>query len=173
MEKIELTGPELIEKLGWKKSKVYYWMSTGKFQTIETPEGLKALLTEQDIEKYKIKNKSQTDSNIPEIFQENSSPVQNNLKISDNEIMLEAIKTIRYMFDNQINQTKLLVDSEEMTKSDFFELKVQFQTLQNSYKKLELENKELYGKNVQLETENKSLKEQLEKKSSFLGIFKK
>lgn len=173
MEKLELTGPELIDKLGWKKSKVYYWMSTGKFETIETPEGLKALLTEKDIEKYRNKpgsKNSQTNLNQSENFQNNSNIsknlVQENFnqsKTSEAEVMLKAIETIRYMFDSQINQTKLLVDSEQMTKDEYFELKVEFQTLQNRYNELESENFKLKTVLDETQLELNKTKEENEK----------
>ena len=61
----------------------------------------------------------------------------------------------------------------EHWQSQYFEKKFEFERLQENFKQIELENNELLYKIQQLEIENKSLKEKLEKKASFLGLFKK
>ena len=175
MEKLELSASELIEKLNWKKSKVYYWINSKKFETIETPEGVKALLTEKEIGKYRKDISSENFENVSiqtENFQEfprnSESSVQESLKKSqhsENEVMMEAIKTIRYMYDNTVNQTKLLTDSEHRTKEDYYEIKAEFKTLQESYKKIELEKIELSEKISMLEKELSEAKQK-----SFFGL---
>ena len=54
-EKIELSAVEAISVLGWKKSKVYYWISSGKFETVERIDGQKILLSRSEIDKLKEK----------------------------------------------------------------------------------------------------------------------
>ena len=143
MEKLELSAQEIMDRLNWKKSKVYYWINSKKFETVDSPTGVKVLITQHEIEKYKSFKNSQTDYIESEIIQESLKPVQENSKISNNEVLMKAIETIQYMFDSQLNQTKMLTDSEHRTQSEYFELKAKFETLQESYKKLELENLEL------------------------------
>jgi hypothetical protein len=178
MEKLELTAPDLIKTLNWSKSKVYYWMNTGKFETIETPEGLKVKITQAQIDNYRKKescNASDSDfeqfenvqkkvesvQEIPESSNQRKQENFNNSQTTNNEVMLEAINTIRYMFDNQLNQTKLIADSEKRTQDEYFKISVEFKTLQEKLKLLELENLELKKENEQL------------KSKSFFNLFKK
>ena len=62
-EKVELSAVEAINVLGWKKSKVYYWISSGKFKTVERIDGQKIVLTRSEIEKLKDNKK------VSEIFE--------------------------------------------------------------------------------------------------------
>ena len=53
MEKFELSPVELMQALGWKKSKVYYWISSGKFETVERVDGQKVVISADDMERLK------------------------------------------------------------------------------------------------------------------------
>jgi len=178
MEKLELTGSELMARLNWNKSKTYYWMKTGKFETIETPEGQKALLTEKDIEKYRKKEKSQTVHNSVEVFEDvqysSNIPVQESLKNTQNDVIIEALNLIRETqvsqkdyIDRIINaekQVKLLEDFENRKDNEINELRASFK----QFESVKLEN-------IKLKEEIDKLKKELAEKSNtkprkFFGI---
>ena len=56
MEKVELTPVELMQALNSNKSKVYYWISSGKFETVERLEGQKVVISREDLERLKKSN---------------------------------------------------------------------------------------------------------------------
>lgn len=167
MEKLELTASELIEELNWKKSKVYYWLNMKKFETIETPEGIKAVLTREQLNKYK-KSESLELSENSEIVQNEFEKVQtipNNsekvitknyetfLKSSENsqiEVLGKAIEALKFALENNGNQTKLLTDSENNVKNQYFELNAKYQTLEIKYNDLLKKFETLQKENLEL-----------------------
>ena len=167
MEKIELSAQELMKALNWKKSKAYYWMNSGKFETVERADGLKALLTQEEIERYRTSESSEqfeNDSNEFETVQASSTNseivqdvefenVSKNLQSSKNseiKILGEAINALRFALENSGQQTKLLTDSARITENKYFELNANYQTLSikhedllKRFENLQVENSEL------------------------------
>ena len=147
-EKVELSAVEAINVLGWKKSKVYYWISSGKFKTVERIDGQKIVLSRSEIEKLKENKKvSENFENFEnsEDFQESS--VQNITKFyktEQNETFMETVN----LFQNSLNSIeqmqqsfnyslKLLTDGQADYKSQYFELKAEKKTVEENLKKSE------------------------------------
>ena len=150
-EKIELSAVEAINMLGWKKSKVYYWISSGKFETVERIDGQKILLTRSEIEKLKENKKVSENSENFEISEEvQKSSVQNitkNYETEQNETFSETIN----LFQNSLNSIekmqqsfnfslKLLTDGQADYKEQYFELKAEKKTVEENLKKSETSN---------------------------------
>lgn len=150
-EKVELSAVEAMAALGWKKSKVYYWISSGKFQTVERIDGQKIVLKRSDIDKLKENKKVSEifeNSEISEEVQENS--VQNitkNYETEQNETLSETIN----LFQNSLNSIeqmqrnynfslKLLTDGQADYKEQYFELKAEKKTVEENLKKSETSN---------------------------------
>ena len=154
-EKLELSAVEAINMLGWNKSKVYYWISSGKFETIETITGQKILLSREELEKLKKKDEVQESSENSEVVgkslnnsekvQENS--VQNitkNYETFQNDTNSETLK----LFQNSLNSIeqmqrnynfslKLLTDGQADYKQQYFEIKAEKKTVEENLKKSE------------------------------------
>ena len=147
-EKVELSAVEAINVLGWKKSKVYYWISSKKFKTVERIDGQKIVLSRSEIEKLKDNKKvSENFENFEnsEDFQESS--VQNITKLyktEQNETFMETVN----LFQNSLNSIeqmqqsfnyslKLLTDGQADYKSQYFELKAEKKTVEENLKKSE------------------------------------
>ena len=140
MEKLELSAQELMKVLNWKKSKAYYWINSGKFETVERADGIKALLTREDIERYKtLENSEQFENDSNEFETAQISPTnpeiiqdvefENASKNSEVSILGEAINALRFALENSGQQTKLLTDSARITEEKYFELNANYQTL--------------------------------------------
>ena len=149
MEKLKLSAKDLMDR-GLKKSKAYYWIRSGKFETVDTPKGKKIIITQEQLDELAEKH-------APEIIdvqfknvQENSKPVQESFKPNELELIKEMFYLIRSEFSDKKKEVKLLEDSEHKTKNDYFELKAKFETMQ---KQFETEKTELLGKIEQLEKE--------------------
>lgn len=172
MEKLELSAQELMKALNWKKSKAYYWINSGKFETVERADGIKALLTREDIERYKtLENSEQfeNDSNefetvqisptnseiIQDVEFENVSKNLQSSKNSEVRILGEAINALRFALENSGQQTKLLTDSARITEEKYFELNANYQTLS-------IKHDDLLKKFETLEAENLELKKKIE-----------
>lgn len=176
MEKIELSAQELMKVLNWKKSKAYYWINSGKFETVERADGIKALLTKEDIERYKTSENSeqfendsnefetvQTIPNNSEIIQdvefENVSKNLQSSKNSEIAILGEAINALRFALENSGQQTKLLTDSARITEEKYFELNAEHQTLNIQYQDLLRKFETLQAENSELKQQIKNIKE--------------
>lgn len=172
MEKLELSAQDLMRMLNWKKSKAYYWINSGKFETVERPDGLKALLTREDIERYKVSENSEQFENVLNEFENVQNVPNNSEKILDVEfenvskssqiskdseikILGEAINALRFALENSGQQTKLLTDSARITEDKYFELNANYQTLT-------IKHEDLLKKFETLQSENSELKKQLE-----------
>ena len=147
-EEIELSAVEAIRVLGWKKSKVYYWINSGKFKTVEKIDGQKIVLTRSEIEKLR-KNKDSSENfenlEISEEVQESSvSNITKNYKTEQNNTFLETVN----LFQNSLNSIeqlqqnfnyslKLLTDGQADYKSQYFELKAEKKTVEENLKKSE------------------------------------
>lgn len=176
MEKLELSAQDLMRLLNWKKSKAYYWINSGKFETVERADGLKALLTREDIERYKtsesfenfetvsnsfenVANSSTNSENVIDAEFENVSKSLQSSKISEMKILGEAINALKWALENTGQQTKLLTDSARITEDKYFELNAQYQTLS-------IKHEDLLKKFETLELENSALKKQIEELKS-------
>lgn len=156
MKKLELSAQDLMRLLNWKKSKAYYWINSGKFETVERADGLKALLTREDIERYKT---SENSENVLDVEFENVSNSLQSSKMSEMKILGDAINALKWALENSGQQTKLLTDSARITKEKYFELNADYQTLS-------IKHEDLLKKLETLELENSALKKQIEELKS-------
>lgn len=156
MEKLELSAQDLTRLLNWKKSKAYYWINSGKFETVERADGLKALLTREDIERYKT---SENSENVLDVEFENVSKSLQSSKMSEMKILGDAINALKWALENSGQQTKLLTDSARITEEKYFELNADYQTLS-------IKHEDLLKKFETLELENSALKKQIEELKS-------
>lgn len=176
MEKLELSAQDLMRLLNWKKSKAYYWINSGKFETVERADGLKALLTREDIERYKtsensenfetvsnsfenVSNSSTNSENVLDVEFENVSKSSQSSKMSEMKILGDAINALKWALENSGQQTKLLTDSARITEEKYFELNADYQTLS-------IKHEDLLKKFETLELENSALKKQIEELKS-------
>lgn len=158
METLKLTAQEAMKRLGFNKSKVYYWINSGKFNTVDSPKGKLILITQAEIEEIKnLENPERFETDYVEYEKiENSfKPVAESSKNSTADVMMEALKTVQGMFEYISNQQKLLTDSEKMTQLNYFELKAKFETLQESYKILQADYEKLQKEHALILDENK------------------
>lgn len=176
MEKLELSAQDLMRLLNWKKSKAYYWINSGKFETVERADGLKALLTREDIERYKTSENSENFETVSNSFEnvsisstnsenvldvefENVSKSLQSSKMSEMKILGDAINALKWALENSGQQTKLLTDSARITEEKYFELNANYQTLS-------IKHEDLLKKFETLELENSALKKQIEELKS-------
>lgn len=169
MEKMELSAQDLMKLLNWKKSKAYYWINSGKFETVERADGIKALLTQEDIDRYKtlesseqfetVSNEFETVQIIPtnseNIQNENFQNVSKSLQNSEIKVLGDAIQALNFALEHVGQQTKLLTDSSRMTEDKYFELNGKYQTLTIKYE-------DLLKKFETLELENSALRKQID-----------
>lgn len=172
MEKMELSAQELMRVLNWKKSKAYYWINSGKFETVERADGTKALLTSEDIKRYKtpesfeqfengseqfenVRQSSDNSEEIQDVEFENVSESLQSSKNSEVGILRDVIIALRFALENSGQQTKLLTDNARITEDKYFELRAEYQTLM-------IQNGSLLKKFETLKAENFELKKELE-----------
>lgn len=154
-EKVELSAVEAQSVLNWKKSKVYYWISSGKFQTVERIDGQKIVLTRSEIDKLKENAKVQENSEKVETVEESLKssdevqeiPVQNiteNYKTFQNDNISEkmqlfenSLNTIEQIQKNYNFSLKLLTDGQADYKSEYLEMKAEKKTVEERLKKSE------------------------------------
>lgn len=155
MEKFELSPVELMQALGWKKSKVYYWISSGKFETVERVDGQKVVLSAEDMERLKKSNNYENSEKVSE----NSNNSEEISKISDDnvtknyknvsksfnseafELFNKSLETIERIHQTALNNfgytTKLLTDSKSEVVEENLELKAEVKTVQLRLEKSE------------------------------------
>lgn len=167
MEKLELTASELMSELNWKKSKVYYWINSNKFETIERETGKNVLITREQIERLRSKTVQENFEQF-ETSSENSKEVQdvpygnvtkhyknvsNNSELSEKEYFLESLNTIKAMHQTSIQNfnysMKLLTDGKNELEDQYLELKANNRTMSEKVEQKENEIKKL-DKSVQL-----------------------
>jgi len=156
-EKVELSAVEAMSVLNWKKSKVYYWMSSGKFETIQRIDGDKILLTQSDINRLKVKgNSEEVEENFEnsEKVQESSvqnvtnnyKEVQKNLTSETFEFFNKSLETIKQIHQSSLQNygysLKLLTDGQSSLEQENIELKQEKKSVEESLKKSELEFQE-------------------------------
>lgn len=148
MEKFELSPVELMQALGWKKSKVYYWISSGKFETVERVDGQKVVISADDMERLKksknaenFENVSENSNNSEKISQNSDFNVTKNYKnISNNfnseafDLFNKSLETIERIHQTALNNfgytTKLLTDSKSEVQEENIELRAEVKTVQ-------------------------------------------
>lgn len=151
MEKIELSPVELMQALNWKKSKVYYWISSGKFETVERLDGQKVVLSPEDIERLKktsnsenfekFESVSEIPNNSEKVLQNSEQNVTKNYKnvqtLSNSEayeLFNKSLETIERIHQTALNNfgytTKLLTDSKSEVQEENLELRAEVKTVQ-------------------------------------------
>ena len=148
MEKFELSPVELMQALGWKKSKVYYWISSGKFETVERVDGQKVVLSAEDMERLKKSKNVENFENVLEISNnsekisqnsdfnvtKNYKNVSNNFNSEAFELFNKSLETIERIHQTALNNfgytTKLLTDSKSEVVEENLELKAEVKTVQ-------------------------------------------
>lgn len=167
MEKIELSPSEAISALGWKKSKVYYWISTGKFETVERMDGQKIVISVEDFERLKKTTFYESDENF-ENFQNSSTnyeKVQNNHFQNDTklyrnesksfnseqfEFMQNALETVKQIHQSSLQtysyNVKLLTDGQNHLEEENLKLKSEYKSVEEKLKQSESEKMEISKK---------------------------
>lgn len=148
MEKFELSPVELMQALNWKKSKVYYWISSGKFETVERVDGQKVVISADDMERLKksknvenFENVSENSNNSKKISQNSDCNVTKNYKnVSNNfnseafELFNKSLETIERIHQTALSNfgytTKLLTDSKSEVQEENIELRAEVKTVQ-------------------------------------------
>lgn len=159
MEKVELTAAEVMNTLNWKKSKVYYWINSGKFETVERETGINVLLTDEQIKRLKIETFSgcssefEKSADISKTAQNNSEQTvtkhyeiaSNSSNIIDTQFYNDALSTMKEMYQtfvqSQTYNMKLLTDGKNETETEILELKAENKEL--SKKVLRFSNLEI------------------------------
>lgn len=151
-EKVELSAVEAQSVLNWKKSKVYYWISSGKFETVERIDGQKILLTPSEIEKLKENKKVQESSESFENSEEvqeslvqnvtnNYKEVQKSLSLETFEFFNKSLETIKEIHKSSLQNygysLKLLTDGQSAIEKEIIELKQEKKSVEESLKKSE------------------------------------
>lgn len=155
MEKFELSPVELMQALGWKKSKVYYWISSGKFETVERVDGQKVVISAEDMERLKKSNNyensekvSENSNNSEEVSKNSDDNVTKNYKnVSKSfnseafELFNKSLETIERIHQTALNNfgytTKLLTDSKSEVQEENIELRAEVKTVQLRLEKSE------------------------------------
>lgn len=151
MEKIELSPVELMQALNWKKSKVYYWISSGKFETVERLDGQKVVLSPEDIDRLKktdnsenfekFESVSEIPNNSEKVLQNSEQNITKNYKNVSNsfnseayELFNKSLETIERIHQTALNNfgytTKLLTDSKSEVQEENLELRAEVKTVQ-------------------------------------------
>lgn len=156
-EKVELSAVEAMAVLNWKKSKVYYWMSSGKFETVQRIDGDKILLTQADINRLKVKADSEEIEENPEFSEnvqkssvqnitESYKEVQKSLSSETFEFFNKSLETIKEIHKSSLQNygysLKLLTDGKTAIEQENIELKQQKKAVEESLKKSEKELQE-------------------------------
>ena len=156
-EKVELSAVEAMSVLNWKKSKVYYWMNSGKFEIVQRIDGDKILLTQADINRLKSKgNFEEVEENFEnsEKVQESSvqnvtnnyKEVQKNINSETFEFFNKSLETIKQIHQASLQNygysLKLLTDGQSSIEKENIELKQEKRSVEESLKKSEKEFQE-------------------------------
>jgi len=163
MEKLELSPVELMQALNWKKSKVYYWISSGKFETVERVDGQKVVLSADDMNRLKNSNNSEkvetvveNSNNSEEVLKNLDDNVTKNYKnVSKSfnseafELFNKSLETIERIHQTALNNfgytTKLLTDSKSEVQEENLKLSAEIKTVQA---RLEKSQKVHFWKNI-------------------------
>lgn len=156
-EKVELSPLEAMDVLNWKRSKIYYWINSKKFKTVQRIDGEKILLTQAEIDRLKIKKDFEQVQNNSENFenvQENSNQnitknyenVQKSLTSETFEFFNKSLETIKQIHQSSLQNygysLKLLTDGQTANEQEIIELKQEKKIVEESLKKTEKEFQE-------------------------------
>lgn len=156
-EKVELSPLEAMDVLNWKRSKIYYWINSKKFKTVQRIDGEKILLTQAEIDRLKIKKNFEQVQNNSENFenvQENSNQnitknyenVQKSLTSETFEFFNKSLETIKQIHQSSLQNygysLKLLTDGQTANEQEIIELKQEKRIVEESLKKTEKEFQE-------------------------------
>jgi hypothetical protein len=142
-----------------KKSRatVYNWTNGGKLQFEDHPEGRMVYLDSS------LESNIDIDSSYESINNQDSNNLNyNKSKIDKDQISLRLLDQVESMqeklleYAEKVGQTKLLTDNSKYYQDEYFRIKYELESLQESYKKLESELD-------QLKKENSELLEKLQK----------
>ena len=151
-EKLELSPLEAMELLNWKRSKIYYWISSKKFETVQRIDGDKILLTQADINRLKVKVDSDEVQNNSEKFEEvqensvqnitkNYENVQKSLTSETFEFFNKSLETIKQIHQSSLQNygysLKLLTDGQSAIEKEMIELKQKKKSVEESLKNSE------------------------------------
>lgn len=192
MEELELTPVELMSALNWKKSKVYYWIQTGKFKTVERMGITKVVISQKDfdsLKKFENTNHALNSENFPQNFessdnfQNGNNPnvtnyykdVQKNLYEEQIEFFKSTLETIKQIHltasQNYDNSLKMLTDSQNNLEQEHFKLQAECKTIQLKLDETESEYKKVSENLKQTESEKKEQFEKFKKVEHRKNIF--
>lgn len=181
----KLTVKQAIETLGLGRTTIYSWIKEGKLRAETTARGKLILLTGEEEQKIRELTQLYSGEYISEQYDEfgndseefepvhkstvvytdsiqDSSANSSSIQPQENSVMLEMLRTFNNLnekllsYSEQAGQVKLLTDSENKTKEEYFKI-----IQENATLKVRLEL---------LEQENSDLRKQSEKKKSFFGF---
>lgn len=151
MENLELSPVELMQALNWKKSKVYYWINSGKFETVDRLDGQKVVISPKDVERLrKSENRdnfenfetvAENSNNFETVQQNPKSNVTKNYENVSNfsnsqayELFNKSLETIERIHQTALSNfgytTKLLTDSKSEVQEENLELRAEVKTVQ-------------------------------------------
>lgn len=156
MEQMELSVKKTMETLGMGRTTVYDWIKSGKLECKDTPRGKIIVITDEQIEEIRkytgFYDKSSGNSGISSEFNgehsEHFESIQGNFVRTD-ELSVEMLRTMNEMrsellgYAEKAGQVKLLEDSENRTKAEYFELIQKNAELSAELKLVRQENSEL------------------------------
>lgn len=192
MEELELTPVELMAALNWKKSKVYYWIQTGKFKTVERMGITKVVISQKDFDSLKkfentehaqSSNNFQQNSEISDNFQNGNNSnvtnyykdVQKNLYEEQIEFFKSTLETIKQIHmtasQNYDNSLKMLTDSQNNLEQEHFKLQAECKTIQSKLDETESEYKKVSENLKQTELEKTEQFEKFKKVEFRKNIF--
>ena len=181
----KLTVRQAIETLGLGRTTIYSWIKEGKLRSETTPRGKLILLSDDEEQKIRELTQLYSGEYISEPFDDfeydsegsdiihegtvvHTDPIQNSstnfssVPSHENGVMIEMLRTLNTLnekllnYSEQVGQVKMLTDSENKTKEEYF--------------KIIHENAALKARLDIIEQENALLKTQMEKKKSFFGF---
>jgi len=167
MEKKLYSIEEACKILDKSRATVYNWTNSGKLQFEDHPEGrmvfLDSDLESNLVQKSNVESSINLESNNLNYTKSKLDKDQISLRLLD---QMESMQEKLLYYAEQAGQTKLLTDNSKYYQDEYFKIKYELESLQERYKKIESELD-------QSKKDNQELKDQLAKKSSFLGMFKK
>lgn len=169
MNKLELTPVELMQVLNWKKSKVYYWIKSGKFETVQKFGVDKVLISNEDIERLKsskyvensetVQNSSESLNNFEKIQENSELNITKNYENVSNfeayELFNKSLETIERIHQTALTNfsytTKLLTDGKTAAEEEVLRLQAEKKSIEEKLKQVEESQKVLESSKQQIE----------------------
>jgi hypothetical protein len=192
MEELELTPVELMAALNWKKSKVYYWIQTGKFKTVERMGITKVVISQKDfdsLKKIETPEHAQNSNNFQQNFESSNNfqngnnpnvtdyynDVQKNLYEDQIEFFKSSLETIKQIHmtasQNYGYSLKMLTDNQSSLEQEHMKLQAECKTIQSKLDETESEYKKVSENLKQTESEKKEQFEKFKKVEYRKNIF--